>query len=285
VYYGCPLFWLYARIFGAGEFSLEAALLDDTSLGLLYHKILEELFTRIKDEDKTFNSRRLNSYKRWPLEITMDAIKEHPAFKGPLAVPLVSPQAAGMAKKIAGLLDLEAKFFDGYAVAELELPVIFRTGEIIIKGVIDRVSVSPDGDPVIVDYKTSYLPDQTDIDDLEEIPLSEFQMPLYIKLYEESSGAKAKVQGAFFYSINGQKIKTVMGDKTGGRTAALSREEYEPFLKAAEKQIDEFAQKVKALDFTPRELRIGECLGCVYKTACRSSYFLNRESHVKGEEY
>ena len=274
VYYSCPLSWLLSRIFLTDEFSLEAALLDDTSLGQLYHKILEELFAKIRDEDGSFNSRRLDIYRRWTLEITKAAIKEHRAFRGPLAVPLVSPQAAGMAKKIAGVLDLEADFFDGYAVAELELRVSFRTGELLIEGDIDRVSVSPEGEPVIVDYKTSYLPGQTDINDLDEVSLSEFQMPTYIKLYEEKK--HVNVQGAHFYSINGRKIKTVMGEKTGRqRDRPPSREDYTPFLEAAEKQIEEFAQKVKALDFTPREIRIRDCIDCKYKTVCRSAYFLN----------
>ncbi|MCL2320061.1 MAG: PD-(D/E)XK nuclease family protein, partial [Treponema sp.] len=114
VYYRCPVFWLYSRIFGLEEFSLEAALLDDTSLGLLYHAILENLFARIRDEDGVFDSRRLGTYKKWALEITRSAIREHPAFRGPLAVPLVSPQAAGMSKKIAELLVLEAQYFGGY---------------------------------------------------------------------------------------------------------------------------------------------------------------------------
>ncbi|MCL2231824.1 MAG: PD-(D/E)XK nuclease family protein, partial [Treponema sp.] len=280
VYYGCPLFWLYTRIFRADEFSLEAALLDDTSLGLLYHVILEELFAKIRDEDKMFTSGRLDTYKLWAAEITRAAIKEHPAFKGPLAVPLVSPQAAGMAKKIGSLLELEAEFFDGYAVGDLELPVSFKTGDILTRGVIDRVSISPDGEPIIVDYKTSYLPKQTDIDDLGEQSLSDFQMPLYIKLYEEHSAAE--VQGAFFYSINERKLKTVMGEKTGGRSTAPDREEYQPFLEVAEQQIEEFAQKVKALDFVPRELHVGECFACAYKTVCRSAYFLNRRA--KAEE-
>jgi len=278
VYYHCPLFWLYARIFAADEFSLEAALLDDTSLGLLYHAILEDLFARIRDEDGSFDSRRLDTYRKWALEITRAAIKDHPAFRGPLAVPLVSPQAAGMSKKIAGLLELEAQHFDGYRVAELELPVSFRTGDLNIRGVVDRISVSPDGGPVIIDYKTNYIPGQTALEDLEEIPLEEFQMPLYIKLCEERSRAEGgepqNMEGAFFYSINKKTIKTVMGEGTG-RSKALNREEYGPFLEAAEKQIEEFGQKVKALDFIPRQLRVADCLGCVYKTACRSAYFLN----------
>ena len=268
-YFNCTLKWLYKRILGIGEFSLEASLLDDISLGILYHRILEKLFDKIKNEDVSFNSVRLDIYKSWAMGITKAAIKEEPAFKGPLAVPLVSPQAAGMSKKIAALLDIEAKLFDKYKVVELELPVEFKTGELLIRGIIDRVSVSPEGEPVIVDYKTNFLPDQTGINDLQEVPLSEFQMPLYIKLYEEKSGGLA--HSAFFYSINSRKIKVVVGENTSGRSKTLSREEYTPFLEALEQQIEEFAQKVKALDFVPREIHFRDCLACMYKTICRST--------------
>jgi RecB family exonuclease len=270
VYYGCSLFWLYARVFAAEEFSLDAALLDDTSLGILYHKILEKIFAKIKNEDRVFSSGRLDVYKNWTQEITREAIREHPAFKGPLAVPLVYPQAAKKKKKIERLLELEAANFSGYEVSELELPVSYKSGDLLINGIVDRVSVSPDGRPVIVDYKTNYLPEQTAAEDLAELPLSEFQMPLYIKLYEEMAAVKA--EGAFFYSVNGRRIKAVVGEAAGGRSKAPCREEYEPFLEAAEKQIEEFGRKVKALDFIPREIRIRDCLACAYKTACRTTY-------------
>ena len=271
VYYHCPMEWLYSRVFRAEEYSLEAALLDDISLGLLYHKILETLFARIKHEDISFDSGHLDTYKRWALEITQAAIKEEPAFRGPLAFPLVSPQAAGMAVKIAGILELEAKYFDGYRVGELEFPVNLKTQGLSIRGIIDRVSISPDGEPVIIDYKTSWLPNQTAVEELPEVYLSEFQMPLYVKLCEEHNAVK--VQGAYFYSINEKRIKAVMGRSTGGRTKAPDREEYEPILEAAQKQIEEFGRNVKALNFVPHEIRIKDCLGCVYKTACRSIYF------------
>ena len=275
VYYHCPMSWLYARVFGIEEYSLEAALLDDISLGILYHKILEKLFARIKTEETIFDSRRLDVYKRWALEITRAAVKEEPAFKGPLAAPLVSSQAAGLTAKIAGLLDLEAKFFDGYTIAELEYPVNIKTGELLIKGIIDRVSVSPNGEQVIIDYKTTYIPEQTALEDLPNVFLSEFQMPLYIKLYEEQTSAQqsGKVRGAYFYSINGKKVKIVMGESSGGKTKNPNREEYDPVLDAAREQIEEFAQNVKALNFVPHEIRIKDCLGCVYKTVCRSVFF------------
>ena len=279
VFYKCPLSWLYARIFGAAEFSLEASLLDDTSLGLLYHVILEELFAKIRDADGSFKSANLDAYKHWALEITASAIREHPAFRGPLAVPLVSSQAAGMSKKIAALLEMEARLHDGYKVAELELPVSIKTGDIIIRGTIDRVSLSPGGEPVIVDYKTSKLPDQINREELEESALREFQMPLYIKLYEEKTGAATgdapKVGRAFFYSITGARAKCVVGEEARKGSQTLGREEYAPFLLAAEKQIDEFATKVKSLNFVPPKIKFAFCLECEFKTACRSTYFLN----------
>ena len=271
VYYHCPIYWLYSRVFGAEEYSLEAALLDDISLGLLYHRILEKIFARIKKEDTIFDSKRLESYKRWALEITRVVIKEEPAFRGPLAVPLVSPQAAGMAAKISDILELEAKYFDGYRVGELELPVSLKTGGLLIKGVIDRVSISPNGEPVIIDYKTTYLPEQTTMIELPETSLSEFQMPLYVSLCEKH--AAARVRGAYFYSINGKRIKAVMGESSSGRIKAPDREEYETVLEAAQNQIEKFVQNVKDLNFVPNEIRIKDCLGCVYKTACRSTFF------------
>jgi ATP-dependent helicase/DNAse subunit B len=279
VFYDCSIKWLYQRLFKAEEFSLEASLLDDTALGILYHKILETVFARIKEEHKVFNSQFLDTYKCWALEITRAAIIEHPAFKGPLAEPLVSSQAIGMSKKIGCLLELEAQNFDAYSIEELELPVSLNTGDLLIRGIIDRVSISPNGDAVIIDYKTSYLPEQISPDKLQETPLSEFQIPLYTKLYEEklkTGEGSAKINGAFFYSINGRRIKAVVGTQTGRNTKTLSREDYAPFLEATEKQIEAFGQKVKDLNLVPTEIRISDCFNCAYKTACRSTYFLNR---------
>jgi hypothetical protein len=273
VYYHCPIEWLYSRVFRAEEYSLEAALLDDTSLGLLYHKIMETLFARIKREDTSFDSKHLDAYKRWALEITQSAIKEEPAFRGPLAIPLVSPQAAGMAVKIAGILELEAKHFDGYRVEELELAVSYKTEGLAVRGTIDRLSISPDGEPVIIDYKTSNIPKQTKMEDLGETTLLEFQMPLYVKLCEEKVDNAARVMGAYFYSINGKIIRPAMGQSMGGRTRVPDREEYEPVLEAAQNQIEEFGKNVKALNFVPRDIQIGECHDCVYKTVCRSVYY------------
>ena len=287
-YYRCPLFWLYERVFNLSKFSLEAQLLDNTALGLLYHKILESLFAKIKNENSVFNSANIETYKRWAFEITSETIKKEPAFKGPLAVPLVLPQSYGMAKKIAALLELEVKHFNGYTIAQLEYPASLRKGHIHIKGVIDRISVSPEGEPIIIDYKSSYTDKQTDIEDLDEQHLSDFQIPLYIKLYEESIAAKSKeqnikVQSAYYYNIRDGKIQPQMGNKLTSRSNIPMRDDYEPFLAAVQNQIDEFFENVSELKFMPCSVDTSQCFECDYKTICRSAYFLNRSQFLEGE--
>ncbi|MCL2878904.1 MAG: PD-(D/E)XK nuclease family protein [Treponema sp.] len=276
-FYKCPVSWLYSRIFKAGEFSLEAALLDDTALGSLYHRILETFFGRIKKETGLFNSSYIETYKKWIKEITADEIVKERAFRGPLAVPLVMPQAAGISKKLFSLLENEKKYCDNFSVAELELPVKLRTGDIEISGIIDRVSVSAEGTPVIIDYKTGKLTQQIPFDELDKKPLAEFQMPLYIKLYEEKINAgksenKIETEGAFFYSINQQKTLQVVGEKARSNSKTINREDYNVILEAADKQINEFAQRIRVFNLAPGKVKISDCLACKFKTACRSAY-------------
>ena len=280
VFYQCPVLWLFRRIFKTEKFNLEAALLDDAALGILYHRILESLFRKISEETLVFEKQYLEKYKQWAFEITVDEIKKEQAFRGPIAIPLVSSQAAGMAKKINRLLETEAKNLNGCAIAELEMNVNRVSGNLNIKGIIDRVSVTPDGIPVIIDYKTGIIPAQINPDEINEKPLSEFQMPVYIKLYEDeirrrNPESNVKVGRALFFSINQNRTVTVVGEKSRANSNTVSREDYVPVLEAAEKQISEFGIKAAELDFAPQEIRVKDCLECDYKTACRTSYFLN----------
>jgi len=115
---------------------------------------------------------------------------------------------------------------------------------------------------------------------MEEKPFTEFQIPVYIRLYEEkikneNPGFKPQVERAFFYSINQKKPQKVVDEKPRGNSKAMTRENYGQVLEAAEKQIELFGQKINEFDLVPLEIKKKDCLGCVYKTACRSSYFLN----------
>ncbi|MDR1948932.1 MAG: PD-(D/E)XK nuclease family protein, partial [Spirochaetaceae bacterium] len=270
-FFTCPGFWLYRKIFGLEEFSLEARLLDDTSLGNLYHEILRSLFTRIRETDRVFNPGRLAEYRSWLRSYTDEAARKYPAFQGPLAVPLLTSQSWAIAKKLWEVLKTEAKYFPGYAVAELETVIESVQGGILLKGKLDRVSLSPEGEPCIIDYKTGATPTAKASTETADSPLADFQIPMYIKLYEEKSAAA--VGGAFFMSINKHDITAVVGSPGGKR--GLPRDDYQPAIEALELRIDEFVGAVRAMDFSAREIRLTDCLGCDYRTICRTTYALN----------
>jgi CRISPR/Cas system-associated exonuclease Cas4 (RecB family) len=276
-FFYCPAYWFYRKILAVEGFSPEARLLDDASLGLLYHEILKNLFARIRDEDRVFRVDHIETYRDWVRRYTEEAAREYPAFQGPLAVPLLVSQAAAIAKRLEGLLAVEAKYFSGYAVAELEYPLELIAGDTLFNGRLDRVSRSPEGEAVIVDYKTGSPPSKKDSTHTEDSPLGDFQMPMYTSLYEEKTGRV--VGGAFFMSINQRDITAVIGSP--GRKRGHTREAYQETLDAFTMYEKRFSASVFSLDFSPKTVEFQKCLGCDYKAVCRTTYSLNarREKH------
>jgi hypothetical protein len=277
-FFYCPVYWLYGKIFAVAGFSPEAKLLDDASLGLLYHEILKNLFTRIREEDRVFTAGHIQKYRDWLRGYTDEAARHYPAFQGPLAVPLLVSQSAAIARRLGGLLEIEAAYFPGYAVAELEYPLEFVTGNILFNGRLDRVSLSPEGEPVIIDYKTRDTPSKKSSTHTEDSPLGDFQMPMYISLYEEKTGRT--VGGAFFMSINQREVTAVVGSP--GRKRGHTREAYEETLAAFKTQVEKFAASVNSLDFSPGEVDFQRCLDCAYKTVCRTTFSLNHREKKHG---
>jgi ATP-dependent helicase/DNAse subunit B len=276
-FFYCPAYWFYRKILAVEGFFPEAQLLDDASLGLLYHEILKNLFTRIRDEDRVFNAGHIEKYRDWVRRYTEDAARQYPAFQGPLAVPLLVSQSTAISKRLEGLLEIEAKYFSGYTVAELEYPLEFITGTAIFNGRLDRVSLSPEGEAVIFDYKTGTPPSKKDSTHTEDSPLRDFQMPMYTCLYEEENGRP--VGGAFFMSINQRDVAAVIGSP--GRKRGHTRDAYQETIDAFIAYGERFSASVNSLDFSSGEVDFQKCLGCEYKAVCRTTYSLNarREKH------
>ncbi|MDR0554671.1 MAG: PD-(D/E)XK nuclease family protein [Treponema sp.] len=266
-FFFCPASWLYRKVWALSPFTPEAKLLDDASMGLLYHAILKNLFEKIRAEDRFFKPERLDAYRRWAEECTAWAVRQYPAFQGPLAVPLLVSQSEAISRKIRFLLETEADYFAGYAVGELESPLEHTRGNVLLNGRLDRISISPDNIPVIVDYKTGKPPSKKDSTAVDSV-IRNFQMPMYVKLYEAASGQRA--EGAFFVSINQRDITAVVGSPRGKR--GQSREAYQPTLDALDGYIEKFQASLESLDFAPEETSVSACFSCEYKTVCRTAY-------------
>ncbi|MDR1240130.1 MAG: PD-(D/E)XK nuclease family protein [Treponema sp.] len=273
----CPLFWFFDRTLHIGDYTLEAELMDDKALGNLYHEILKNLFQRIYDRDRRFLPEHLETYCRWVEEFTGAAAQKFRAFQGPLAVPLLNAQSRSISLRIARLLETEAAYFPRYAVAALEREFsrIMQAGSIpvLLTGKLDRVSVSEDGEPVIIDYKTNIMPTKAESAVGEDGQIRNYQMAMYVRLFEEHSAAG--IGGACFMSIRQNDLNAVIGKPN--RKRGLSREEYQPTLDALEDGIRRFAEAVDAADFAPRPLNRSVCRSCGYKKICRTAYSLNPE--------
>ncbi|MDR2072071.1 MAG: PD-(D/E)XK nuclease family protein [Spirochaetaceae bacterium] len=286
-FFTCPLFWLYRRIFRLRPRREDAALLDDESRGLIYHEILRCLFARIKAEDACFSADRLDTYLAWAAELTGTVLRSDTTLRGPLVYPLLLPLGDAMNKRLRELLKTEARYFSGFKVADLEQAYEYTAGPLRLTGRIDRVSLSPQGEPLIIDYKTNTAPSKPDsrkssAGDPDEPGIRDFQIPMYIKLYEENTGRR--VGRAFFVVINRHEIVPVMGDLEGKRDLC-SRDDYEPAMAALEAAMGIFTAALLQLNFIPGgnpgslrglpRLLHKTCMGCDYNTLCRSLYSLN----------
>ncbi|MCL1927691.1 MAG: PD-(D/E)XK nuclease family protein [Treponema sp.] len=268
-FFTCPLMWLYGRIFRLEKFELDASLLDAESLGLIYHKILERLFERIKDNHTCFLKEHLGVYFNWIEEITADVLQSHNTLRGPLIYPLRPSLASAINRKLRTLLKTEAQYFDGYKVKELEQGYKVNQRKLLLNGYIDRVSEGPSG-PMIIDYKTGKIPLQSHCRLNEENELLDFQIPMYIKLYEEVTGEK--VDSALFAGINKNEFVSVVG---AFRKKEYSREQYQSTIDALDRAIEDFETAVSELNFTRVNTHIKTCTKCTYRTMCRSQYSLN----------
>jgi hypothetical protein len=283
-FFKCPVFWLYRRIFRLEPYQEDAALLDDESKGLLYHQILYRLFARIQEKDKKFLKENLDLYYDWIEEMTGAVLRNDRAFKNSLVYPLIFSLTSAMNKQLRRLLKMEATWFNGFEVEALEQKYNVKQEFLKLTGQIDRVSLAPEG-PVILDYKTNTAPSkiQSRKTDKAGIGLKDFQIPMYIKLYEAETGIR--VSRAFFVVINKHDIVPVMGELQGKRDL-WSRDDYQSTMEALETGIQYFGNAVSALDFDPRNIPgsrgfpYKSCVSCDYKSLCRSLYALNPRDGV-----
>jgi hypothetical protein len=275
-FFTCPVLWLYRRIFRLEPYLEDATLLDDEARGLIYHEILRRLFARISEADGQFNKENLAAYFEWADECTAAVLRSDDTLRGPLVYPLLAPLAESINRRLRLLLENEALYFNGYEVKELEQRYDLLRGHLRLTGRIDRVSLSPQG-PMILDYKTNNVPSKKSCrKENEGIGLIDFQIPMYIKLYEAAAEISDKAAGsmvdkAFFISIVRHEIVPVMGELEGKR-GLCSREEYQPSMDVLEEAITVFDGAVSTLNFEGGTIPYKICPSCEYKTICRSLY-------------
>ncbi|GMO25097.1 MAG: PD-(D/E)XK nuclease family protein [Termitinemataceae bacterium] len=273
IFFECPQKWLYGRLLDIKELKVEAEMLDADSKGLILHLVLSKLYKKIKETDKIFIAKNIPLYKEWLFEITSEYFltqNEHPSV---LIKPFVVPLTRSVCNILGSYLVSESKKYDGYGIDELECYIeqnceLPLSGSILLKGFIDRVSIDKKNNPVIIDYKTKNTPAIRDCTANENGDLFNFQMAVYVKLYENLKNKK--IASAVFASLVDRDYTTIIDDET-----KKDRAVYQNTMYALEEYLKIYHDKVLAYDLSTKDVSSFICHSCDYKTVCRKTYHLN----------
>ncbi len=278
---GCRARWFLSKILGLEAETPDAELLNERNLGILYHDVLKKTYDRIRETDGAFNAKNLGAYREFAREFASAATPEHAEFQGPLAAPLLETLATRVFEGVAGMIDLDAEKLDGFVPDFLEGDFSFSRDGARYYGRVDRISRRPgDNLCVLVDYKSGKVPGTGDYLPDDEGRIRDFQIPMYISLAENADGsgkAALAIDGAWFGSIAEGKYRPIVNDNEeipfSRVKGALTREEFEPAMRAFETACGSFVRGIADEDFTrPSDLADEVCYSCDFREICRWIY-------------
>ncbi|GMO25401.1 MAG: hypothetical protein Ta2B_04980 [Termitinemataceae bacterium] len=313
-FFTCEYKWLFLRVLKLEKLQMSANLLDDESKGLAFHFVLNKLFERIKETDKYFKKENIKTYIEWLPEFAHLYLTEKLDVPNVLIAPFLLPLTQSICKTLQRYLDTEIKLFNNYAVGVLEQNIVeildFADFSCVLTGYIDRVSFDNEGNSLIIDYKTKTVPSiksciaTNDENEGEEYKLSDFQIAVYVRLYEymqknllhrgQNSGCpehieqdhiaqantsnstsieeKLKVKRAGFVSIVDKKFQAIIDCDTDDKP----REKFDDTLYTLNTYIKEYCEKVLSFNLSNKNVDIQTCKKCDYKIICRKTYNLNQ---------
>lgn len=290
-YIACPTQWLFNRVCDIKEFTLEASIMDDDKMGLLYHEILQKLMIRIRQKDRVLCRQNFDTYAKWIDDITAESVRAAKAFQSPLASSLLQAQINSISGVLKRFFARMVASFDSFLIVSVEGEKTVAAETYVLTGRIDCVLAEPgDGGGCIIDYKTAKLPAKKDCFCDEDGNLFDFQMPVYLTLYEENNAQKKDdVKTAVFLSIkkdgsDGRRV--VLGsmiDGTSGKIAVSKKASLDTERAKTYETAARFANAVASLNFTPNErIPYDTCTQCPYKTVCRTTYTVSgeKECHI-----
>jgi len=299
-YFSCPLRFLYKNIFALKPVSLEANLLDDVFLGTIYHAVLNRFFSFYKNNSVKLPAGSLSldlSAAEVLQKAVNDVINGFPEscftfeFISDLTVQVVKAQEASFYKKLSAFLMVFLQFFGGSTILSTEEEYVIEKDDYMLKGYIDLVLENSDG-IWILDFKTGAVPSKKECVSIDGSDLSDFQLALYTKLYEQA--AHSEIFGAGFFSIHQKKLTTILGQIQNSLTKKISplqKKErvtrdpdqntessinFEDTLDALEQDIQIFKSNIQNNIFSlPGGIPFDTCSACKHKAVCRTTFIVD----------
>jgi len=303
-YYQCSLKWLFENVFAIDNTRIETSIMAENLSGLVYHAILNNFFTELKNDSpllgpvQTDIGLSLPPSYRSLLEKSINKIFD--CF--PLLKPDGSPQMSALTARLlrAGkdnfiyhldrCLSSFLSFFAGYIVAGSECNYKYEEDTYILNGFVDCILKETNKGTdkyAIIDFKLKYLPARCDCTADEETPLTDFQLPMYITLIEKNE--EFDVYTALFYSIIDQKPLVLFGtihDENANKNIPSKEEEqiirnnerYMKIFKEFKNKTEQFTKEISSGNFTVFPQDNNNCYNCDYQRICRTVYIIDREN-------
>ena len=136
-------------------------------------------------------------------------------------------------------------------------------GKINLKGYIDRIDKSDDGEYIVIDYKSSSMSNITSVKNLKDV-----QLPMYAYMLSPQ-----KTMGGMYYSIENGKVlipfisKNLINNKK--LVGPMEKDEILKLYQDLEELIIKIDNDIKTGNFLVKPLSRDSCTYCNYRNGCR----------------
>jgi len=304
-YFQCSLKWLFESVFSLESLQLETSLMAENISGSVYHAVLNEFFTRLREKgeplgepviDKTDYA--LPSHYQRVLNDSINFIfSGFPVIEADrrtrissLTTRLLQAGKDDFYYHLEKCIACFLTFFAGCYIAGSESYYTIKKDSYLLNGYVDCIlKDTSDGAEkyIIIDFKRKTVPKRAQYAADEDNTLTDFQLPMYITLAEERD--KIKVYTALFYSILNLQPEVVIGTVSDiyeekiipkkeedriTRGSAMHKKIFDEF----EKRTKQFAQEISSgnLSVFPQN---SDCYNCNYNRICRTVYIIDCENN------
>lgn len=262
----CPRYWLVRNMIKLEQVNNDASLMDEISIGNLYHKILEIFCRTLKEENlplKTENQILPEQYHDI-LEQSIDAaiVEEKSCY---LTGELLNATRPAFAENVMEFVTDFSSKFQEYRVVDVEKEFSYEIPgkDILCIGKADCILQEPaSAETILIDFKSSSysVPSNSVYDEDDPETLPDFQMAMYVYLMQNQKKA-ITTDKACFYNIHDKKLVDV--ELTG----------FEKTIDKLLEVIDDYAMHVQTNDFVLNsEYSFDICSSCDYSAVCRKVF-------------
>jgi len=306
LYFQCSLKWLFQSVYSLQSLQIETSLMAENISGSVYHAVLNEFFTRLRETGKPLGE-PVKTETDYTLpcpyqKILKDSVEE--VFN---CFPVIESDRKTRISALTGRLLYAGKedfyyhlekclayfltYFAGCYVSGSESYYTIQKDSYLLNGYVDCIlKDTREGDDkyIIVDFKRKSAPKRAEYSAQDENPMTDFQLPMYITLAEQKDNIK--VYTALFYSILNLQPEVVIGTVSDIYEGKINpKKQEDQILRESESYIkifDEFENKTKQFvkeilsgNFSVFPQERNNCYDCDFNRICRTVYIIDRENN------